>query len=127
MHLLRRHDLDHHDLVFHLVHDLVLLQPMVHLDDNFQQQMVRPNLYAVDIAKEHLMHLQGAVMMDVPQNLDALNLDEVQTFQDAVRHYLVIPVMIADAQVDAEQRLLLKMDCFQDEVDEEPRSLLNQM
>jgi hypothetical protein len=124
MHLLHRHDLDHHDLVFHLVHDLVLLQPMVHLDDNFQQQLVRPNLYAVDIAKEHLMHLQGAVMMDVLQNLDALNLDEVPTFQDAVRHYLV---MIADAQVDAEQRLLLKMDCFPDEVDEELRSLLNQM
>jgi hypothetical protein len=127
MHLLHRHDLDHHDLVFHLVHDLELLQPMVHLDDNFQQQMVHPNLYAVDIAKEHLMHLQGAVMMDVLQNLDALNLDEVQTFQDALRHYLVIPVMIVGAEMDVELRHLLKMDCFPDEVDEEPRHQLNQM
>jgi hypothetical protein len=121
MHLLHHHDLDHHDLVFHLVHDLVLLQQLVHLDGNFQQQKVRPNLYAVDIAKEHLMHLQGAVLMDVLQNLDALNLDAVRTFQDVVPRYLVTPVMIEDAQVDAEPRLLLKMDCFPDEVDAEPR------
>jgi hypothetical protein len=33
----RHRDLDLHDLVHHLVHDLVLRQLMVHLDDNFHQ------------------------------------------------------------------------------------------
>jgi hypothetical protein len=39
MHLLRRRDLRRRDLVYHLVRDLELLQPTVHLDDNFHQLM----------------------------------------------------------------------------------------
>jgi hypothetical protein len=101
MHLLLRRDLDHHDLVYHLVRDLVLLQPMVDLDDNFHQLMERPYQCAVDIAMVHLMHLQGVVMVGALQNLVALNLVEVLPFQDVVRRYL------ADVQVDAEVNRLL--------------------
>jgi len=35
--LLHHRDLDHRDLVHHLVHDLVLRRSMVRLDDNFHQ------------------------------------------------------------------------------------------
>jgi hypothetical protein len=101
MHLLLRRDLDHHDLVYHLVRDLVLLQPMVDLDDNFHQLMERPYQCAVDIAMVHLMHLQGVVMVGALQNLVALNLVEVLPFQDVVRRYL------ADVQVGAEVNRLL--------------------
>jgi hypothetical protein len=101
MHLLLRRDLDRHDLVYHLVRDLVLLQPMVDLDDNFHQLMERPYQCAVDIAMVHLMHLQGVVMVGALQNLVALNLVEVLPFQDVVRHYL------ADVQVGAEVNRLL--------------------
>jgi hypothetical protein len=122
MHLLLRRDLDHHDLVYHLVRDLVLLQPMVDLDDNFHQLMERPYQCAVDIAMVHLMHLQGVVMVGALQNLVALNLVEVLPFQDVVRRYL------ADVQVDAEVNRLLnhrwKMDYFQDVVGVELRHRL---
>jgi hypothetical protein len=118
--LRHRHDLDRHDLVHHLVHDLVLRQPMVHLDDNFHQLSVRQNLYVVGIAMANLVHLLDAVMMDVLQNLDVLNLDEVLTFLDAVRHF---PVNLVVAQVDEELRHLLKMDYYLDEVGEEVRYL----
>jgi hypothetical protein len=101
MHLLLRRDLDHHDLVYHLVRDLVLLQPMVDLDDNFHQLMERPYQCAVDIAMVHLMHLQGVVMVGALQNLVALNLVEVLPVQDVVRRYL------ADVQVGAEVNRLL--------------------
>jgi hypothetical protein len=101
MHLLHRHDLGHRGQVYHLVHDLVLLQPMVHLDDNFHQLMERPCQCAVDIAMVHLMHLQGVVMVGALQNLVALNLVEVLPFQDVVLRYL------ADVQVDAEVNRLL--------------------
>jgi hypothetical protein len=101
MHLLLRRDLDRHDLVYHLVRDLVLLQPMVDLDDNFHQLMERPYQCAVDIAMVHLMHLQGVVMVGALQNLVALNLVEVLPFQDVVRRYL------ADVQVGAEVNRLL--------------------
>jgi hypothetical protein len=125
--LLHRHDLDHHDLVFHLVHDLVLLQPMVHLDDNFQQLMEYRYRYEVGIAMVHLMHLQGVVMVGAQQIPDVLILDEVLTFQDVVLRYLVIPVMIVGAEMDVELRHLLKMDYFQDVVGAEPRHQLNQL
>jgi hypothetical protein len=116
-----RHDLDRHDPGHHLVHDLVLRQPMVHLDDNFHQLSVRQNLYVVGIAMANLVHLLDAVMMDVLQNLDVLNLDEVLTFLDAVRHF---PVNLVVAQVGEELRHLLKMDYCLDEVGEEVRYLL---
>jgi hypothetical protein len=115
MHLLRRRDLGHRDLGHHLVRDLELLQPTVHLDDNFHQLMEHQNRYVVDIAMVHLMHLQDVVMMDVLQNLDVLNLDEVLTFQDVVLRSL------ADVQVDVEPHHLLKMDCYLDVADEELR------
>jgi hypothetical protein len=116
-----RHDLDRHDLVHHLVHDLVLRQPTVHLDDNFHQPMVRQNLNVVGIAMANLVHLQDAAMMDVLQNLDVLTLDEVLTFLVAVRHFPVNPVV---AQVGEELRHLLRMDYCLDEVGEELRHLL---
>ena len=96
MHLLRRRDLGRRDLVYHLVHDLELLQPTVHLDDNFHQLMEHQNRYVVGIAMVHLTYPQGVVMVVALQNLDALNRDEVLTFRDVVRRYL------ADVQVDAE-------------------------
>jgi hypothetical protein len=71
--------------------------------------------------RRHRRHQQDVVKMDVLQILDELNLDEVLTFQDEVRHFLV---NLADVQVDAEPHHLLKMDCYQDVVDEELRHLL---
>ena len=96
MHLLRRRDLGHRDLVYHLVRDLELLQPTVRLDDNFHQLMEHQNRYVVGIAMVHLMYPQGVVMVVALQNLDALNQDVVLTFRDVVLRYL------ADVQVDAE-------------------------
>ena len=121
MHPPRRRDLGRRDLVCHLVHDLVLLQPKVRLDDNFHQLMERPCQCALDIAMVHLMHLQGVVMVGALQNLVALNLVEDLPFQDVVLRYL------ADVQVDAEAHHLLnhrwRMDYFQDEVGVELRHL----
>jgi hypothetical protein len=54
-------------------------------------------------------------MMDVQQNLDALNLDVVLTFPDVVNlvhHRLNLLVVV----VDVELRHQLKMDCFLDVV-----------
>jgi hypothetical protein len=119
-----RRDLDRHDLVHHLVHDPVLRQSMVHLDDNFHQLWVHQNRYVVGIAMANLVHPLDAVMMDVQQNLDVLNLDEVLTFLVAVHHFPVNPVV---AQVGEELRHLLKMDYYLDEVGVELRYLLNHL
>ena len=113
MHPLRHRDLDHRDLVHHLVRDLALLQWMVRLDDSFLQLMVFRNLCVVDIVNLHLEHQQDVVMMGVLQNLVALNLDEVQTFQDVERHFQNFP---ADVPVDVEVHPLSRMDYFLDEV-----------
>jgi hypothetical protein len=118
---LRRRDLDHRDLVHHLVHDLVLLQLMEHLDGMDRYSMVRQNLYVADIAKLNLVHLLDVVKMDEQQNLDELNLDEVRTFLDVAHHFLA---NLADVQVDAELRHLLRTDYFLDVVDAEQRHLL---
>jgi hypothetical protein len=72
----------------------------------------------VEIVNLNLMHRQGVVKMDALQIPDELNLDEVLTFLDEVRHFLV------DVQVDEELRHLLKMDCYPDEVGVELRHLL---
>ena len=72
----------------------------------------------VEIVNLNLMHRQGVVKMDALQIPDELNLDEVLTFLDEVRHFLV------DVPVDVELRHLLKMDCYQDEVGVELRHLL---
>ena len=72
----------------------------------------------VEIVNLNLMHLQGVVKMDALQIPDELNLDEVLTCLDEVRHFL------ADVQVGVELRHPLKMDCYQDEVGVELRHLL---
>jgi hypothetical protein len=122
---LRRRDLDHHDLVHHLVHDLVLLQLMEHLDGMDRHSMVRQNLYVADIAKLNLVHLLDVVKMDEQQNLDERNLDEVRTFLDVAHHFRCFPEYVqVDVQADAEQRHLLRKDYFQDVADAEQRHLL---
>ncbi len=61
-----------------------------------------------------IQHLPlGVNLVDVLQNLGALNLDELLPFQG------VVPRL--DVEVGAELRLQLKMDCCLDAVDEERR------
>ena len=118
---MRRRDLDHRDLDHHLVHDLVLLQLMEHLDGMDRYSMALQILYVADIAKLNPVHLLDVVKMDEQQNLDEPNLDEVLTSLDVAHHFLV---NLADVQVDAEQRHLLRKDYFQDVADAEQRHLL---
>jgi hypothetical protein len=112
------------------VHDLVYLQLLQHLDhlnDMDRLLLVHPFRCVVEIVNLDQMyrrHQQDVEKMDVLQIQDELNLDEVLTFLDAVRHFLV---NLADVQVDAEPHHLLKMDCYQDVEDvedEEVRHLL---
>jgi len=108
------------------VHDLAHLlhrQHRQHLDRlNGMGHLMMVHLFrcVVEIVNQNLMHQQGVVKMDVLQIRDEQNLDEVLTFLDAVRHFLA---NFADVQVDEELRHLLKMDCYQDEVDAELRYL----
>jgi hypothetical protein len=116
MHRLHHRDLDHRDLVHHLVHDLVYLQRLQYLDrlnDTDHLMLVHLFRCVVEIVNLDQMHRQDVEKMDVLQIPDEQNLDEVLTFQDAVRHFLV---NLVDVQVDAEPHHLLKMDYFQDEV-----------
>jgi hypothetical protein len=92
--LLLHRDLDHRDLVHHLVHDLVRHPLMDRLDDMDRYLSVRRYRYVVDIV--NLEHQPDVVTMDALQNLDEQNLDEVLTFQVVVRHFL------ADVQVGVE-------------------------
>jgi hypothetical protein len=104
MHQLRHRDLDHRDLVHHLVHDLayrlVLRKLMDHLNDMDHLLMVHLFRCVVDIVNLDLMHQQDVVKMDALQILGELNLDVVLTFLDVARHFLV------DVQVDEELRHL---------------------
>jgi hypothetical protein len=130
MHLLRHRDLDHRDLVHHSVHDLVflqLLQNLDHLNGTDHLKMVHLFRCVVEIVNPNQMyqrHRQDVEKMDALQILDEQNLDEVLTFLDEVRHFLV---NLADVQVDVEPCHLLnhlsKRDCYLDEVDEELRHL----
>jgi hypothetical protein len=123
MHQLRHRDLDHRDLVHHLVHDLVclqLLQFLDHLNDMDHLMMVNLFRCVVEIVNLDQMHQQDVEKMDVLQIPDAQNLDVVLTFLDVVRHFLAI---LVDVQVDVEPHRQLKMDCYQDEVGVEPHSL----
>ena len=105
MHLLRHRDLDHRDLVHHLVRDLVFLQLLQFLDrlngmDHLKMvHLFRCVVEIVNLAHRH--HRQDVEKMDVLQILDEQNLDEVLTFQDVVRHFLV---NLVDVQVDEEPR-----------------------
>jgi hypothetical protein len=107
MHQLRRRDLDHRDLVLHLVHDLVFLQLLQYLDRlNDMDHSMKVHLFRcvveiVNLDQMHLRHRQDVEKMDVLQILDEQNLDEVLTFQDVVRHFLV---NLVDVQVDEEPR-----------------------
>ena len=126
MHQLRHRDLDRRDLVHRLVHDLVYLQLLQHLDRlNDMDHLMLVHLFRcvveiVNLNQMYRRHWQDAEKMDALQIQDEQNLDEALTFQDAVRHFLV---NLADVQVDAELHHLLKMDCFQDEVGVELRHL----
>jgi hypothetical protein len=124
MHPLRHRDLDHRDLVRHLVHDLVYLQLLQNLDRlNGTDHLKMVHLFqcVVEIVNPNQMyrrHRQDVEKMDALQILDEQNLDEVLTFLDEVRHFLV---NLADVLVDVEPHHLLKMDCYLDVADEELR------
>jgi len=101
------------------VRDLVYLQLLQHLDRlNDMDRLLLVHLFqcVVEIVNLDQMYQQDVEKMDVLQIQDELNLDEVLTFQDAVRRFLV---NLADVQVDAEPHHLLKMDCYQDVEDVE--------
>ena len=106
------------------MHDLAYLQRLQCPDRlNGMDHLMMVHLFrcVVEIVNLDQMYQQDVEKMDVLQILDGQNLDEVLTFLDAVRHFLV---NLADVQVDAEPHHLLKMDCYQDVVDEELRHLL---
>ena len=63
---------------------------------------------------------QDAEHLDVQQILDEQSLDEIRPFLDVVLQFLENP---EDVVVGVELRHLLKMDCYQDEVDAELRYL----
>ena len=124
MHQLHHRDLDHRDLVHHLVHDLVFLQLLQLLDRlNGMDHLKMVHLFrcVVEIVNlAHLRHRQDVEKMDALQILDEQNLDEVLTFLGEVRHFLV---NLADVQVDEEPHHQLKMDCYQGAEDVELRYL----
>ena len=107
MHQLRRRDLDHRDLVLHLVHDLVFLQLLQHLDrSNGMDRSMMVHLFRcvveiVNLDQMHRRYQQDVEKMDALQIPDEQNLDEVLTFLDVVRHFLV---NLVDVQVDEEPR-----------------------
>ena len=124
MHPLHHRDLDHRDLVHHSVHDLAFLQLLQHLDHlNGMDHLMMVHLFrcVVEIVNLVRRRRQDVVMKDVLQILDELNLDEVLTFQDVVRHFLV---NLVDVQVGVELRHLLKMDYYQGVVGVELHCLL---
>ena len=105
MHQLRHRDLDHRDLVHHLVHDLVCLQLpqfLDHLNDMDHSMLVhlfRCVVEIVNLDRMHQLRQQDVEKMDALQIPDEQNLDEVLTFLDVVRHFLAI---LVDVQVDVE-------------------------
>ena len=102
MHQLRHRDLDLRDLVLRLAHDLVFLQLLQYLDHlNDMDHSMKVHLFrcVVEIVNLDLMHRQDVEKMDALQIPDEQNLDEVLTFLDVVRHFLV---NLEDVQVDVE-------------------------
>jgi hypothetical protein len=105
------------------VHDLAYLQRLQCPDRlNGMDHLMMVHLFRCVVEIVNLVHQQGVVKMDVLQIRDVQNLDEVLTFLDAVRHFLV---NLADVQVGEELRHLLKMDCYLDVVGEELHHLLH--
>ena len=126
MHQLRHRDLDRRDLVHRLVHDLVYLQLLQHLDRlNDMDHLMMVHLFRcvveiVNLDQMYRRHQQDAEKMDALQIQDEQNLDAVLTFQDVVRRFLANLVDVEDVEPHRQ----LKMDCFQDEEGVEPHSLL---
>jgi hypothetical protein len=109
------HDLEYLQL-------LQLLQRLDHLNDMDHSMLVHLFRCVVEIANLDQMyrnHRQDVETMDVLQIPDEQNLDEVLTFQDVVRHFLVNHLVnlanLADVE-GGELCHLLKMDYYQDEV-----------
>jgi hypothetical protein len=113
-------DLEYLQLLQHLQH-LQHLDRLNDMDHLMLVHLFRCVVEIVNLDQMYRRHQQDVEKMDVLQILDGQNLDEVLTFLDAVRHFLV---NLADVQVDAEPHHLLKMDYYQDVVDEELRHLL---
>jgi hypothetical protein len=88
---------------------------MEHLQNlvNDMDLMKKVRLYVV--GNFLCLHLQDVVHLDVLQNLDEQILDVHLPYLDAVRQVVVLVVV--------EQRHLLRMDYYQDEVDVELRHL----
>ena len=89
------------------MHDLVYLQLLQHLDRlNDMDRLMLVHLFRcvveiVNLDQMYRNYQQDAEKMDVLQIPDEQNLDEVLTFQNVVRHFLV---NLADVQVDEEPR-----------------------
>jgi hypothetical protein len=121
-----------HDLVYlQLLQHLQRLQLLDHLNDMDHSMLVHLFRCVVEIVnlnqmyrrhRRHRRHQQDVEKMDALQIQDEQNLDEVLTFQDAVRHFLVNLVNLADVE-GGELCHLLKMDYYQDVVDVELRHL----
>jgi hypothetical protein len=104
----------HHRVVVDVHHlDVAVHQLLVHRFLEYLIYMV--NYLALQCAAQnHQYHLvlRCAVRQDVLQNLDVLNLDVNQPFQNVVVLLENLEVFV----VDVEQRHLLKMDCYLDVV-----------
>jgi hypothetical protein len=85
----------------------------------YTEKMRRANFLDAAQNLDHL--LQDAALLDEQQNLGEQNLDAIPPFLVVVHRFLVTLQVVA---VDAELRLLLKMDYFLDVVDAE---LLHQL
>ena len=118
-----------HDLVY--LQLLQLLQRLDHLNDMDHSMLVHLFRCVVEIVnlnqmyrrhRRHRRHRQDVEKMDALQIQDEQNLDEVLTFQDVVRRFLVNLANLADVE-GGELCHLLKMDYYQDVVDVELRHL----
>jgi hypothetical protein len=86
------------------VHDLAYLQRLQYPDRlNGMDHLMKVHLFRCVVEIVNLVHQLGVEKMDVLQIRDVQNRDEVLTFLDAVRHFLV---NLADVQVGEELRHL---------------------
>jgi hypothetical protein len=97
------------------VHDLAYLQRLQLTDHlNGKDHLMMEHLIRCVVEIVNLMrHQQDVEKMDVLQIPDEQNRDVVLTFLDVVHRFLA---NLADVQVVAELRHLLKMDYYLDEV-----------
>ena len=112
-----------HDLVYlQLLQRLQLLDHLNDMDHSMLVHLFRCVVEIVNLNQMYRRYRQDAEKMDALQIQDEQNLDEVLTFQDVVRHFLVNLVNLADVE-GGELCHLLKMDYYQDVVDVELRHL----